>query len=266
MEIVIIDNAGAVIQDTVYKATKGVKTVLKKPGKNLYCSGGRKQGAKIAKGDYILFIDDDNVLEANCIKYLVEEFTKNKNLGVAGPLMLNLKQPKKIWCAGGKVGSKHLYPDADISQVKLPKLINGIDYFPNAFMVSKEIAQIVPFNIEEFPHNWSEADFCLRVKNLGKDVYTVTKAREWHDAPEHRLLTRVRKNTIYDQARSRILLRRRYFNNLATWLKFWFAVFPLSSLVYLSYIVRSSEEKKGDLLKLYAKGTIDGATMPLKGI
>ena len=70
--------------------------------KNSFQAVSRNNGAKVAGGEFLLFLDDDNLLGANALLTLVEEFRRNSKLGFAAPMAVH-KRPGKnnlIWSLG----------------------------------------------------------------------------------------------------------------------------------------------------------------------
>ena len=62
--------------------------------KNSFQAVSRNNGAKVAGGEFLLFLDDDNLLGVNALVELVEEFRKNPKLGFAAPMAVH-KRPGK---------------------------------------------------------------------------------------------------------------------------------------------------------------------------
>src|SRR6185436_19637231 len=87
LEILIIDNAN---EEGLSSAIKTVYPDAKliNPGKNLYSNGARRLGSLASKGDYVFLLDDDNTLEPDCIKELVNYIEDDKKIGMVGPVML----------------------------------------------------------------------------------------------------------------------------------------------------------------------------------
>lgn len=267
IEVIIVDNAGDTTEQDVESYAKDLSLKVAHPAENLYCSGGRLYGTKVASGQLFFFIDDDNVLAPDCLRHLVDSFQDDAKLGVAAPLMLFFKDKQKIWSAGANLNKWglpiYLYGNQYAQDVELPNVIRDITCFPNAFMVRRDVLEAVPFDVDHFPHNWSEADFGLRVKKQGYHTATITKAREWHDIDYGGQTTRTDTAKIYDQAKSRILFRRRFFTDSSHWLMFWGVAFPLSSLYYLKAIWKSPDKRKLAMITRYAKGTLDGVRHPV---
>ena len=262
LEIIVVDNAGDLGDGDIRPAIGDVRLKLLNPGANLYCSGGRRFGAERATGELLFFIDDDNILDRSCIRELIESFVAIPGLGMAGPLMLIYKKKDQIWAAGAHVNkwgiTIHLHMNDDRNRIQLPKVIEGVDYFPNAFMVRTDLLKEVPFDVATFPHNWSEPDFGLRLKQKGYKIAAITTAIDWHDIDYFGHTTRTDYRKIYDQAKSRILFRRRFFNGFNDKLRFWVVIFPASSLYYFKAALKSQDDRKIRMMLQYVRGTFDG--------
>lgn len=262
LEVVIVDNAANLTDESISTAlSEKISYQLLKPDNNLFCSGGREYGAKFAHGELLFFIDDDNIMEPSCIKNLAAHFETDSKLGVATPLTLYYKDKKRIWLAGVKLTNMgmplYLHNGSYTNAIKLPDTIEDLDSVPNAFMTSQKVLEQVPFDTVNFPHNWSEADFALRLKKNGYKSLVDTKAISWHDIDYDGRLTRVDSVKVYDQARSRIVFRKRFMNKGLDWLAFWGIIFPFSTITYAKGGFKSSD-KWTKVMQQYIKGTRDG--------
>ena len=172
-----------------------------------------------------------------------------------------------IWCAGAcvtKLGTaRHLWCGLDLQRRDLPDIISGTEYFPNACMVSRDVLLEVPFDDINFPRGWAEVDFGLRILDAGFSAATVTRAIERHHVGYRGPLTRPGPpGKVYEQAKSRILFRKRYLFRISDWLIFWLVVFPPSTVVYTLRIMRGSHARLRTLAA-YFHGTVDGIRQPL---
>jgi hypothetical protein len=86
-ETIILDNNSADgSQEFVRKNYKRIKLVANK--KNLgYC--GINTAIRYCKGKYIFFTNNDISLDKNCIKKLVQNLERDKNVGIASPKVIN---------------------------------------------------------------------------------------------------------------------------------------------------------------------------------
>ena len=260
LEIIVVDDAST---DGTYKEVRKKFPEVKiiRNEKEVLLAKSRNIGIESSKGKYVFLIDDDNIVDRDCIQYLVKVMESDSKIGVAGPLMLYYSNPMKIWCAGGKLNiflrPYHFLKGKYITEINLPDIIENIDYFPNAYMVRKEICEKVQHDNIDFPHNWEEQDFCIRVKRLGYKIVTVTSAKVWHDIDYDGYITRLGVFKTYDQAKSRIIFLKKYGNSLQR-LMFWLIIFPISTIYYIYKILTTSSESKILLLRSYWKGTVDG--------
>lgn len=141
IETIVMDNASSDGTSDALRNRVGSKINVLEPGKNLNAAGGRNYGAKAAKGDLILFVDSDNVIDRRLIGSLVETFQTNPDCGMAGCVMCYLSDPHKIWCAGADIDmitSRTYYRHAgcDVSSV-VETMPYEVGHLPNLFMVRK---------------------------------------------------------------------------------------------------------------------------------
>jgi len=187
IEIIVVDDASADgTFDTIKKGFPDVKVI--RNIKRRLTSGARNVGIECSKGDYLFFVDNDNVIDRRAISELVNFMERNEIVGLAGPIMYYYCEPKEIWCAGGKLRQPLYLPTCmfqhETSETLQIANISTIecDYIPNAFMVRKQIIkEIGLFDEKNFPILFEDADFSLRIKQRGYQIVIVPKAKVWHD-------------------------------------------------------------------------------------
>src|SRR2546427_639251 len=96
--IVVDDSADGEIGSMVKRRFPQIKVVRTKG--NELVSKSRNIGASASSGEYVLFLDDDNILNANTISLLAGVLSRNNSIAVACPLMFYLESPNVVWCAG----------------------------------------------------------------------------------------------------------------------------------------------------------------------
>lgn len=118
----------------------GTLEIAKKHGCRIVVGGrlpgiGRNNGAKAARGKYLLFLDADVVLPRDFLGTVINEF-ENRNLGVASCQMIPLSSRKldSVFCDvlnGYFLLSQHLYPHAPgfciLARKGINDAINGFD-------------------------------------------------------------------------------------------------------------------------------------------
>jgi len=102
LEIIVVDNAST---DGTYNAVKqifpDVKIVIN--DRNLGVTGGRNRGAIESRGDYLLFLDHDMIVDKQMIEELLKAVRVDPKIGIAGPIIYYYDEPSKVWAAGTSI-------------------------------------------------------------------------------------------------------------------------------------------------------------------
>jgi len=259
LEIIVVDDAST---DGTYKEIKRkfpeVKVIRNE--RELFLANSRNIGIKNSSGKYIFFIDDDNVVDRNCIFELIKTLENDQKIGIAAPTMYYYKQPRRIWCTGikrSKISSLTTKIGADeIDQGQFNDPIESVDVL-NAFMIKREIINKVGlFNGKDFPIHYDEADFGERVRRVGYKIVFNPKAKVWHDIPlpeeerdKARLFHCHNELRAYYCGRNRIIFHKKY----SKWWQFliFVTIFNwLFTLYYLKVILLGSKKPFSERVKI----------------
>jgi GT2 family glycosyltransferase len=152
-----------------------------------YITGARNAGARRAQGEYLFFVDDDNIVAPDCIRLCLEAAQADPTLGVVGAKTLYHVDPSRIMVAGADIGSLALARTTllGLNQPDGPpyQALYEVDIAPNAFLVRREVFEAVGGFDEAIVQTWSEADFGERVRRLGLRVAVEGRAKVWHKGP-----------------------------------------------------------------------------------
>lgn len=270
-EIIVVDNNST--DGTVDILERDYKNKIKiiKSNKNIMGGGGRNLGAKYANGDYLLFIDSDNVIDKKMVTELVKGM-KRYNAGMAGPLMYSLKDPQRIWWANSYINlwtSKTTYMGFGEIDKGQYNLVKEVGHIPNVFMIQKWIWDQLGGIDKDYVMHYEESDLAERVRKIGYKIYIIPSAKTWHNVlllnnyDVLKLNNQVwvsmigGKNNLmrnYYSARNRVLFMKKNAN-LLQYLIFLFLFLPLSTIFYLYKIIKSNNFK---IAKTYLKGTVHG--------
>ena len=263
IEIIVVDNASS--DDTVAKIEENFsgKVKLIKADVNLGAGGGRNRGAKEARGDYLLFVDSDNIIDKKMIGELVDFFNNHDECGMVGPLMLYKKDPSIIWLYYADINmftSQAKYKGTGEKNIKQYDEIIEVGHLPNCFMVKKDDFEKIGMFDEKYLIMYEEADLAEKIKkNLKKEIFIYSKAITYHNVPLPN------KNTVgnfgfqtvdraYLTARNRVYFMRKNAS-LLQFLSFFFIFNPLILLYYEFMLSKRYEFKKA---AAYFRGNIDG--------
>ena len=270
LEVVVVDDCSPDDTKARIKGRFGgdVRVKYIRNEKNSFQAVSRNNGAKIALGEFLLFLDDDNILGVNALATLVWEFRKNPKLGFAAPMAVH-KRPGKnnlIWSLGSDFNRWTSQPRDNCPNLPLEKLPSEpktypTSYYPNCFMVTRAVYEAVGGFDESYEQIFEESDFGWKIREAGYEAIISTVARTDHlgflepgCVPELRQLGIEKPYRTYCFARNRLRFARKHFSFLQV-LSVTFIFAPLSAAYYGLVAFRNH---RPDIAWAYLKGTIRG--------
>lgn len=266
IEILVVDNKSSDNTIKIVSEKFGDGRVKVIPlAENLMAAGGRNEGIKRAKGDYILFVDNDNIVYPDMVQILVKEMEKDSSIGLVGPLSINKYYGDTIWLASGDYNfftsrPKTLYSAKKIKDVSLAKRY-ATCYSPNIMMTSKKALEEVGGFDKSYFAMYEEADFGYRILGAGYKAYILTEARTQHmsyvgdgESAKLRTLGIGFPDRAYHYAKNRFVFMKKYskWYHRAVFYIFFMHVFT----IYYSFI--ALQNKRSDIAKAWLRGTFDG--------
>jgi len=262
IEIVIVDNAST--DGTAELLNEKYKNEIKviRSDINLMAGGGRNLGAKYAKGEYLLFIDSDNIIDYKMIGNLVYGIKSIKNAGMVGPSMRYYKEKNRIWWAGADINlwtSRTSYVGSYEIDSGQYDAIREVGHIPNCFMIKKDIFFNARCFDEFFGIMYEESDLAEKIKELGYKIFIIPSAKTWHNVPM-RASDILRTHGLHNEERAYLISRNRvYFmkKNANILQYFIFLIFFLPAFtIYYEYKILKFKQYK--IAKVYLAGVCDG--------
>ena len=190
-EIIIIDNNSSdntrlICEEIIYKY-KNVRYAFEG---QTGLSAARNKGIKEAKGDILVFIDDDAFMNENYLQEVQSFFDENKNVVFAGgkinPIW-NVEKPKWFTDDFASIIGETLYGDID-RKLNYPESPLG----GNMIFRSSIFDIIGGFNVDlgikgEKLYLGEENEICRKIVNLGYDVYYISNAIVDHIVHENKV-------------------------------------------------------------------------------
>uniref|UniRef100_A0A6M3JWS5 Putative glycosyltransferase n=1 Tax=viral metagenome TaxID=1070528 RepID=A0A6M3JWS5_9ZZZZ len=202
----------------------------------------RNYGVYKSTGNYLLFIDDDNIVGKFSINNLLEVF-KDERVGIAGMVGMYSGKQTGEWnkvCDSGATrnlltGFTHdKYVNQEIFDIWAWEGIipYEVDEVSNVFMVKREVFdKIGLFDQDNFPIDLDEADFCLRAKKAGYRVVVAPNAFTCHNTKRIGLPNFKRPKNAYYMGRNKILFQRKHNLSLS--------FVPIFIIVYILCLLRN---------------------------
>ncbi len=137
-----------------------------------------KQGA-----DWVLVLNEDTILDPDCLAELVKVGEGDPQIGIVGPMVYHHNEPNVIQSAGGMLGkywqSQHLGKnELDCGQFQLPHRVEWISGC--AILVRKAAIEQAGMLDASFFIYWEETEWCIRVARNGWQIIHVPHAKIWH--------------------------------------------------------------------------------------
>ena len=237
--------------------------------KNKQLGGSRNVGASMATGEYLLFLDDDNLILPDMISRIVSDFENYPDLHFIAPMEVNVGGTKdgKIWTLGSDFNRWTSQPDDYLPNIPLEELPKDnirfkTSYSPNSFAVRKKDHDSVLGFCEELPFYYDDADYAWRIlKATNGQAWILSTAVTHHQnflsKDDCLALRELGVNTTrraFLLARNRLRFARRHFNFIQI-LSVTFVFAPLSAVYYGLVAIRN---RRPDIAWSYLKGTVVG--------
>lgn len=165
LEVIIIDNASADGSAESLKTKYGEKIKLIANQKNLGFAGANNQGAAIAQGDFLFFLNSDTIISTDVLSDCLQLFRRDESLGIISPRLLlpdgsyqqaafgNFPKLKKLIF---KRQQKNLEPKLDSSYL-------AVDWVSGcALMIKREAFKDLKGWDENFFLYFEDVDLCRR--------------------------------------------------------------------------------------------------------
>lgn len=272
VEIIVVDNASKPPLFTwLSKKYPGLKIITSEF--NLGAAAGRNLGLEQAKGDYILFTDDDAQASQDMIAALVKVFEERKDAGVVQPLVYDKHKKNLLQGAGHDINLTTGRIKASGVREKDKGQYDGIREVPMCgcvWMVKREVFKKIGNYDEDYFIPYEDCDFSIRARKSGYKLYCSSAAKTWHRGlkktfihPWIEWLGITSGERAYRIARNKMIFMRKH-SPLPSNLVFFFIFMPVYVLSHSIIILAA---RRADILLKYwlgvASGIIYALTYPL---
>ena len=195
-EIIIVDNNSSDNSCSFVKGLRNKKIILIQ---NYYNSGytiAINQALKKSKGENILILNPDSVLEQKSIDILLKFLNKNNRVGIVGPKVINELGLFQASCKRGLATplavfsyflgfaklfkGNRLFTGYQLNHLD-ENIINEVDGVSGSCMIIKRavVDKIGNFDERFFAYQ-EDSDYCLRAKYAGWSIYYNPQAKIMH--------------------------------------------------------------------------------------
>ncbi len=270
LEIVVVDDCSPDATREAIRTRFGGDSRVKyvRNAQNSFQAVSRNHGANVASGEFLLFLDDDNLLAPGAIAEMLACFRRHDDAGLVAPLSIHRRpgQENLIWTLGSDFNRwtsqpRDLHANLPISKLPSEPIDWPTTYSPNAFMVPRSCFNEVGGFEERYVQIFEESDFGWKILESGRSEWIAAKARTIHLGflepgclPQLRALGIEKTYRTFCFARNRLRFARRHFNWLQK-LSVSLVFAPLSAVYYMAVALR---HLRPDIAWAYFKGTVFG--------
>jgi GT2 family glycosyltransferase len=201
-EIIVVDNGSSdgsaeLVESYKVRKFESLKVRLIENKKNFGFAKGNNVGLKEAKGDYLMILNSDTIVQFGAIKGLVDYLSNsNSQLLAVSPLLLLPEGKPQIdyYMRFPNLWQVFFYHNPILRPIimRFPFLRSKIAQNPEAdpfrveqlpgaaLIASKEIWQKVGFLDEDYGFLFEDVDWCWRAKKLGVKLSVVPEAKVTH--------------------------------------------------------------------------------------
>ncbi|MCE1202087.1 MAG: glycosyltransferase family 2 protein [Bacteroidia bacterium] len=223
-EVIVVDN-GSPSDNPDIITEKYPETILIKTGKNLGFAGGNNAALSVAKGKYLLFINNDTEVEPGFLQPMVELLEGNPEIGMVSPRIQFFHTPGVLQFAGftpfSKITLRNFaigFGQKDVGQYLDVRETASI--FGAVMLVPRKVLdEVGPMDDIYFLY-YEEHDWAARIKKAGYKIFYDGRSLVLHKES----ISTVKESPfqIYYLHRGRVLFLRRNI----------FGISKLLSLIY----------------------------------
>lgn len=255
VEVILVDNGCREDHEEAYKRAYP-ELVYIRSAVNLGFAGGNNLGIKVAKGDYLLLLNNDTEITKNLIETMIAEFDNHPEIGILSPLILYFDQPETIQYAGFTAMNYLTCRNKGIGNMETDSGQYDKDSRETGFchgaamMCRKSDLETVGLMAEHFFLYYEELDWCEKFKKAGKKIWFTGKAKVYHK--ESISVGKESSIKTYFMTRNRMLFIRRNTGLLNTLLfSTYYLLFACSKQIVV-YLLKGRK----DLIPWVFKGVL----------
>ncbi len=187
-ELIIIDNAS---RDGTTNYLSNKECLIKVNTNRLNFAQSNNIGARLAQGEYLLFLNNDTKLEPNLLEEMLKVFDLDPQIGIVGCQLRLMISPHKVHHAGIMFTERYepyelglstpfgipeiLRNDPRVTEVREVPAVTAC-----CMMIKKDLFLEVGGFDEGYINGWEDVDLNLKVREKGYKIYYTGKSFAYH--------------------------------------------------------------------------------------
>ena len=224
---------------------------------NLGYAGNNNVGIEAALqqgADWVFVLNEDTIVDRDCISKLVQEGEKDQRIGILGPMVYHWDEDHVIQSAGGKFTkywtAYHLgQNELDQGQFSQPHEVDWVSGC--SILVRREAIEQVGMIDARFFYYWEETEWCFRTGRAGWKIMNVPAAKIWHKGVQRDY--KPKPAVTYYDTRNHLFLLLKHHAPASAWTYNWFQIIR----TYVSWTVKPKWRHKSEHRKAMWRGILD---------
>ncbi|MEX2723347.1 MAG: glycosyltransferase family 2 protein [Candidatus Freyarchaeota archaeon] len=250
-EVIVVDNNSKdrsleVLRDfkLLFKA-KNIPFAIIENSENLGFAEGNNVGARVAKGEYIVFLNNDTLVHKDWLKELVNILVEHSGIGGAQSKIISMENSNLIDCAGGFLNTYGLAVERGSGEEDHGQYDKVDDIF-----FAKGAAAIFRKNLFDYFGGFDgdyfiyheEADLCWKIRLGGYRIVFAPKSVVYHFGGAS--AKKVDILVMFNQEKNRMctLIKNYSYNNLIKYLSLLISL-EILQMVFFIFVRRLEEAK-----------------------
>lgn len=258
-EVIVVDNASRNEEGKRLQASGFDKVTVVCSDQNLGFAGGNNLGFQYAKGDYILYMNNDMLIDRPFLEVLIDRLNSSNNIGAVSPKLLYLEPAHTIQYAGFTPLSPILLRNETIGigekdegqrdQARETAFLHGA-----CMLTSRKVLEDAGQMTEVYFLFYEEFDWSMQLKRAGYSLWYEPAAAVYHK--ESMSIPKATPLRQYYMTRSRLLFARRNLKGMDCLLS---CLYQLSIVLIKNTLVFSLKGKWQNVMASW-RGSISGLT------
>jgi len=200
-EVIIVDNGSVDGTKEFLAGLKGNVQIVRNE-KNLGFAKGCNQGARVARGKYLVFLNNDTVPQPHWLNPLVDEVEKHPEVGAVGSKLLfadgSVQHAGVVFMRSFR-SAYHIYRTASSTVPAVNQRREFLAVTAACMLIRREVFEEALGFDESFINGFEDVDLCLKIQEKGYHVIyqprsvlyhleSQTSGRNSHDEHNSRLL------------------------------------------------------------------------------
>ncbi|MBN1651070.1 MAG: glycosyltransferase family 2 protein [Bacteroidales bacterium] len=254
IEIIVVDNASK-SEDAKAIKEKFPRIVLVESIINYGFAGGNNLGIMRSRGEYVLLLNNDTIVEPNFLEPLVRKFQEYPEIGAISPKIRYYYKKNTLQYVGFTEINKYTNRNITLGDGELDigqyETDTETAYCHGAaMMVPMKVIKEVGMMSYEFFLYYEEADWCIRIRNAGYQIFFVHNSLVYHKGS----VTTGKNSALktYYLTRNRIVFMRRNIHGFAFIIAILYQLIIAIGKNGLVYLIKG----RGKLAKAYWSGIL----------